>query len=171
MSDAKISALAALTGANVDAVADVLAVVDTSATTTKKITIDEALLAMLASTTNARFKVGSFTRDQTTASGTQAITGVGFKLKSVIFIAGETGTTKGSIGVDDGTNSGVLFHNVPAGVSFFNIQAGASIFLTDTAGATYSGVISATGTDGFTITFTKSGSPTGTATIAYLASR
>jgi microcystin-dependent protein len=41
VADTKISALTALTGANVDTTADLLAIVDTSATQTKKITIDE----------------------------------------------------------------------------------------------------------------------------------
>lgn len=41
MADTKISALTALTGAGLDASADVLAVVDTSVTTTKKITYQE----------------------------------------------------------------------------------------------------------------------------------
>src|SRR3989338_7118979 len=43
MSDTKISALTALTGANVDAAADYLAIVDTSVTTTKKILVNELL--------------------------------------------------------------------------------------------------------------------------------
>ena len=46
MSDSKISALTALTGANVDTAADVLAIVDTSVTTTKKILIDEVRIAL-----------------------------------------------------------------------------------------------------------------------------
>ena len=46
MSDTKISALTALTGANVDTAADVLAIVDTSVTTTKKILIDELRIAL-----------------------------------------------------------------------------------------------------------------------------
>ena len=41
MADTKISALTALTGANVDAAADYLAIVDTSVTTTKKILVSE----------------------------------------------------------------------------------------------------------------------------------
>lgn len=41
MADVKISALTALTGANVDNSADILAIVDTSATTTKKILVQE----------------------------------------------------------------------------------------------------------------------------------
>lgn len=41
MADTKISALTALTGANVDPAADVLPIVDTSASTTKKIVVNE----------------------------------------------------------------------------------------------------------------------------------
>lgn len=41
MADAKISALTALTGVNVDTAADVLPIVDTSVTTTKKILVQE----------------------------------------------------------------------------------------------------------------------------------
>lgn len=46
MADTKISALTALTGANVDTAADVLPIVDTSVTTTKKILIDELRIAI-----------------------------------------------------------------------------------------------------------------------------
>jgi hypothetical protein len=46
MANAKISALTALTGANVDTAADLLAIVDTSASSTKKILVDELRTAM-----------------------------------------------------------------------------------------------------------------------------
>ena len=46
MADTKISALTALTGANVDTAADLLAIIDTSVTTTKKILIDELRTAL-----------------------------------------------------------------------------------------------------------------------------
>ena len=46
MADTKISALTALTGANVAQTSDVLAIVDTSVTTTKKILISELALAL-----------------------------------------------------------------------------------------------------------------------------
>ena len=46
MADTKISALTALTGADVDTAADVLAIVDTGVTTTKKILIDELRIAL-----------------------------------------------------------------------------------------------------------------------------
>lgn len=46
MANAKISALTALAGANVDTAADVMPIIDTSTTTTKKITVDELGLAL-----------------------------------------------------------------------------------------------------------------------------
>lgn len=49
MADTKISALAALTGAGTDAAADVLPIVDTSATATKKIVVNQLAIAMAAS--------------------------------------------------------------------------------------------------------------------------
>lgn len=50
MADTKISALTALTGATVDTAADLLPIVDTSVTTTKKITVDELRIALLSNT-------------------------------------------------------------------------------------------------------------------------
>lgn len=47
MADVKISALTALTGANVEQAADVIPIVDTSVTTTKKILVSELAKAML----------------------------------------------------------------------------------------------------------------------------
>ena len=49
MANAKISALTALTGAGADATADVLAVVDTSATTTKKMLFEEFVIGVTPS--------------------------------------------------------------------------------------------------------------------------
>src|SRR3954469_8844328 len=60
MSDTKISALTALAGASVDATADVLPIVDTSATTTKKILVEELGIAMNA--TQAQQEAGTATK-------------------------------------------------------------------------------------------------------------
>ena len=46
MADTKISALTALAGSSVDTAADVIPIVDTSATTTKKILVDELRIAL-----------------------------------------------------------------------------------------------------------------------------
>ncbi len=119
-----------------------------------------------------RFKVGSFTRDVSVASGTQAITGVGFKPSSVIFSA-NIGTTPAASwdGFDDGT-----VHTTMADYSFgsadtYNVYTDRSIELITAAGKEYSGLISSIDSDGFTITWTKTSTPTGTATIIYMAFR
>jgi hypothetical protein len=53
MANTKISALTSLTGATTDAANDVLAIVDTSATTTKKITVAELLIGQGVTGTNS----------------------------------------------------------------------------------------------------------------------
>ena len=50
MADTKVSGLTALTGANVDTAADVLNIVDTSVTTSKKILVDELAIAVVKAT-------------------------------------------------------------------------------------------------------------------------
>lgn len=75
MANTKISALTALTGANVDSAADVLPVVDTSVTTTKKILVDELGIA-LAKTSAHRNNIMVAVSDETTAltTGTGKLT-------------------------------------------------------------------------------------------------
>ena len=118
------------------------------------------------------FKVGSFTRDVSTASGTQAVTGVGFMPKAIIFIAGFT-TPSGqtSIGFSDGTNHFDAYDNFGITADTWGVITSQCITLTFTGVNSYTGVVSALGADGFTITWTKNGTPTGTATIGYLALR
>lgn len=115
----------------------------------------------------------SFTRDTSLASGTQAITGVGFAPKAVIIIAAESNIA-GEVSVGFDTGIGGQDFCV---TDYSNITAGAwylvedSIYDASSAGGSYAGTISTLGSDGFTVTWTKSGSPTGTLTIAYLALR
>lgn len=115
-------------------------------------------------------KVGSLTRNTTTASGTQAVTGVGFKPKVVLFLAADAGAgfPITSIGFDDTTThadwltTGSTFlvgggtHSIISGVDGSNFQSAA---------------VTSFDTDGFTLTWTKTGSPTGTITVFYLALR
>ena len=118
-----------------------------------------------------RFFVGSFTRDTTVASGTQAVTGVGFQPKAVIFIAVVSGTARASIGVDIRTAQGGISDDHNTIADTWNVLSAYSIFLESGGGANYGGEISTLGADGFTVTWTKTGNPTGTATITYLALR
>jgi len=117
-------------------------------------------------------KVGSFTRDTATATGTQSVTGVGFQPSAVIFFAAVNNGSRASWGVDIGDSAGGRVsddHNT--GADTWAVGTGATIFAESGGGNQYSGFISAFGADGFTVSWTRTGVPTGTLTIIYLAFR
>jgi len=116
-----------------------------------------------------RFKLGTFSIATTTASGTQAITGVGFTPASCIFIAVQHGVIgELSWGMDDGTNECVYdYYNTTADT--YETSSTASIFDNHSSGNTYAGVVNSFDSDGFTIGWTKTGSPTGSLVVLYLA--
>lgn len=118
---------------------------------------------------NLGFKVGNFTRDTSTASGTQAVTGVGFQPRAVIFLANQSGTKEMSVGVDDGTTKGCVYQQTTAGN--FGVNANAIVADESSGVNNYIGSISSLDSDGFTISWTKTGSPTGTLSVYYLALR
>jgi len=110
-------------------------------------------------------KIGSFTRDTAAASGDVAYTGVGFKPSVVIFIAGHS-TTSASIGISDGTTHGSIYARTANGMETYAFS------LSDAAGSNWQlAIIKSMDADGFTLTWTKGGSPSGTDTINYLAIR
>lgn len=123
-----------------------------------------------------RFYVGSFTRDITTATGTQAVTGLPFRPSAVAFFAGfASATAASSTGFDDGDTAGCLYANHLVTADTEIISTTASIFIQGTAGNNYTWAIQSldgnavTGVYGFTGLWTKTGVPAGTATIDYLA--
>lgn len=110
-------------------------------------------------------KVISTTYDIATASGTQALTGVGFTSKAVLFLATVVATGHvASVGFDDGVTGACLYDNNAVLTGSWG-HAPASLILQVSNGNYASGVISAWGADGATITWTKTGLPTGSATI------
>lgn len=116
--------------------------------------------------------IGSFTRDISLATGTQAITGAGFKPRAVIFLAGSVGgSSDNSAGIDDGTNHSALVNLNALAAGTFHISAVLSIRFVQSGSDIYGGIIQSLDTDGFTISWTKTGSPTGTRTILFLAFR
>ena len=122
-------------------------------------------------TTATQYKVGGFTRDLTLAAGTQAVTGVGFAPKAIFFMASVGGVPgRTSWGISDGTTSRVLFDHHPTYANSFNLST-VPIYLTEVNGVDSYGALSSFDSDGFTISWTKIGSPTGTATIFYMAFR
>lgn len=118
-----------------------------------------------ASTKTSEIKIGSFTRLTTLESSTQAVTGVGFAPEVVIFFAGEDASDEFSVGFDDGTNKGSFGLNA----GNYRVITTHSIYDYQVAGALYQGKVNSMDSDGFTIGWTKTGSPIGTLTVLYLA--
>ena len=118
-----------------------------------------------------RYKIGSFTYDSATASGTTAVTGVGFTPKIVRFMASVMGSAKSSHGVDDGAVGKCMYSDDNTTADTWGMDGAFSIFIESGGGANSKAVISSMDSDGFTITRTKTGSPTGTVTVFYEASR
>jgi len=88
----------------------------------------------------------------------------------VIFIAVVPGTSEVSIGFDNGTINDCIYNYYSTAPGDWGGGA-LSIFLSQTDPITYGGMISSLDADGFTISWTKTGAKTGTATIEYIAFR
>ncbi len=114
---------------------------------------------------NTKYYVGSTTRDTTTATGTQAVTGVGFQPSAIQFLACQNGSLEYSDGFDDGTTAECRYFDGTK----VQADATASIYDYHSSGNTYAGLIDSFDADGFTISWTKTGSPTGTLTVYFLA--
>lgn len=113
-----------------------------------------------------RYYIGTVTRDISLASGTQVVSGVGFAGTTFDFIVVVNGTYASSVGFD-GTNAYCKYNNSASTVGTDAVSTTYSIVLVPSTGNVYSGQITAIDIDGFTITWTKTGSPTGTATILF----
>lgn len=110
--------------------------------------------------TTKRMHVGTFTRSTTLDSGIQAITGIGFRPKLVLFLATVV-AMEGlmSIGFDDGASPTCLFDNHLSTPNSYS-SAGYSIRMQQgsSGGFRYSGRIQALNSDGFTMLWDKSDS-------------
>jgi hypothetical protein len=112
-------------------------------------------------------KVNSITRDVSLASGNVSYTGVGFKPSAIILFHAGTGLTDGSWGFSDGTNDFCIFQPGSAAMGADTKV----VYAYQTAGNRTYGTIFSFDADGFTIAWTKIGSPTGSISIGYLALR
>ena len=103
---------------------------------------------------NSGVKIGTSTRS---TEGAQEITGIGYKPSVVLFLACDYTATNIniSVGFDDGTNHAYLYHG-QSGV-YQGIDTTASIYVIRDGGNLIAGEITATGADGFTITWTLIG--------------
>lgn len=116
------------------------------------------------------FYLGSFSRSMTASSGDVSYTGVGFKPSVIIFLSVLT-TVSMSIGFDDGSSSYVVLDYNSSGNSHAQSTTPKSIWLWYSAGNYQAMKVKTMDVDGFTGTWTKTGSPTGTGIIYYLALR
>ena len=133
---------------------------------------------------SAMFETGTLVRDMATATGDQSITGIGFKPNHGFWLAGSNVDFQESIGITAGGLNGagdIVWRNIT------NVQAANAVYAnthsaTVTAMASFmeSGVggwthgmakLKTWDSDGFTLTWTNTGSHSGTGTIAYMVSR
>jgi len=124
-------------------------------------------LSKLASTPYANVDMGRFVIDTATATGTQSVTGVGFQPVFVIFIAAEPASDEVSWGYDTSSLRDCIGRD---GANYFwngenhSIQA-----REDSTTDAYSGKVNSFDSDGFTIGWTKTGTPTGNLSVMFLA--
>ncbi len=116
-------------------------------------------------------KVGSFTRDTSLVSGPQAVTGVGFTPRAVIFFTNKsvTNSTYASWGLDDGSDKLALWDNHQQVTDTYRGDIARSIFIHLGGSDLYVGNINSFDSDGFTIAWGRSGTPTDILGIFYLA--
>jgi len=136
----------------------------TGANTAAKLPIGSAgdvlrVVSGVAAWTGTNFKAVSLTRDLTASSGNVSTTGVGFTPKSALFLAVKSATTLASVGITDGTAS---YDIQIYGSNLLSYSTTKCISITD-GSASQEASLATFDSDGFTLTWTKTGSPTGTA--------
>jgi len=110
---------------------------------------------------------GTFTRSLSTATGTQAITGVGFE-PDVIFIHGITSAlTAATWGVHSSSAQRSMWTRDPSLAHSWG-HFDTSIAYCLVSGGNIKGVMASIDADGFTITWTRSSSPAGTHYMNYI---
>ena len=113
--------------------------------------------------------VGSVPRSVTSASSNQSVTGLGFQPTGIAAFTSIGGTDAASWGVDDGTTAKCIYQN-NAGTDLISNQSTLARMVTGTDGSTmYNGVIDSFDADGFTVAWTKTGTPTGDLYMNYIA--
>lgn len=148
--------------------------VDDSVTThmmddVRHITAAERAQWSAGSAQKPKVKVGSFTRDLSLASGNQAVTGIGFIPRKIIFFASANGGMGASWGFDTQNTSSSIYDGYAVTPGILINDNRSSINIIRSSSDNYSGKVNTFDNDGFTIKWTKVGSTTGTATIFYMA--
>lgn len=114
--------------------------------------------------------IGSFTRD-VSLTADQAVTGVGFKPKLVIFVGSVNASNKSCIGASNVTANGCMFTPAAGVAGNYSTATTACIAAVTDSSNNNLGVLLSLDSDGFTIDWTKTGTPTGTLTCFWIALR
>lgn len=110
------------------------------------------------------FKTLVFTRNTATATGTQAITGAGFKPKYAKFTSAISGGAAASWGGDDGVLAANIYMSV--GAANYTVSATGSSVVNDQGGGNvYTGLVQSFDSDGLTMSWTRTGVPGGTLSV------
>lgn len=127
------------------------------------------VVSNISALAGTNYAVGNFNRVLTAVTGAVPITGVGFRPTFVMFFGAIASSNDACyIGGSDGTNERTLFTRADLGTSFHGNNNFALELALD--GSNYQfGVINSFDVDGFTIGWTKVGTPTGTFAASYLA--
>ena len=116
---------------------------------------------------DARFEIIQTTRDTSAATGNVSYTGAGFAPKAVLAFAGRGSTVANSIGFAENVGTAEMMQWYSSGGAGFYSVATNLLTLIESGGANYTNVsVASWDADGITLTYTKTGSPTGTADIA-----
>jgi hypothetical protein len=112
-------------------------------------------------------KTGSVTYDTATATGTQAITGVGFTPKLISLWAVTDSVDEYSDGFSDGTTN-IVSYGISGGIAgAWRSSSAYIIFLYQGSTVRTTSTLQSFDADGFTLAHTKTGAKTGTATFNY----
>lgn len=115
--------------------------------------------------------VDSFTRDKTAATGVQAVTGIGFQPRGVVFFStdnSQVGQASWGMCGDDLICKASLDETRVTSGEYGNSGSNA-IGVRETVPDTYFGQVQSFDPDGFTISWLKAGTPTGTIRVNYIA--
>lgn len=110
-------------------------------------------------------KIIAASRAMTAASGNVAYTGIGFKPSSILSFGSINASLVFYMGASDSLKSGRRVAQYAANTLYSDAHI---VALTPSIGNDQFAVVNSYDNDGFTLTWTKVGSPTGTATIAFL---
>jgi len=115
------------------------------------------------------FKVISVVRDMTAASGDVAVTGVGFKPRAVIcFATVPSAVGAGGWGFSDGTAHFTMYDDSITTPDHYGATTALILIQRGATGSYQTAIVKTFDSDGATLTWTKVGSPVGTASVYFM---